>query len=203
MSGLIESFDVFFKAYHMPWMLPITAILIIIGGFCGVSTWLIGPTRGLLIAAKDGSLPPIFSRCNRYGAPSHLLLFQGLLFTALCSVFILMDTINESYWLLSALTAQLALLVYVFMFAAAIRLRYSQKDKPRAYKIPGGNKVMWLVSGMGLTTCLLAILLGFLPPSQIHIKNIYFYEGFLWSGMLFFVAIPWLLSGKKLSKKHR
>lgn len=192
-SGLIDAFGVFFQAYNMQWMTPLIAMLIIIGGFSGVSAWIIGPTKGLLIAAQDGALPSIFAKTNRFGAPTAILILQGLIFSALCSVFVLMQSINESYWILSAMTAQLALLVYVFMFAAVIKLRYSKPKVNRSYRIPGGLTSVWLVAGLGMTTCLVAIFLGFIPPSQFSIGNLWFYEGFLVGGSLLFALLPWLL----------
>jgi glutamate:GABA antiporter len=195
-SGLIEAFAVFFSAYHMPWMTFVIALLIILGGLSGVSAWIIGPTKGLLVSARDGSLPAVFGRVNRYGAPVAILITQGIIFTLLSSVFTLFDSINAAYWLLSDLCAQMALLVYIFMFAAAIKLRYSKPNQPGSYKIPGGKIVMWLVAGTGILCCLFAIGIGFVPPTQIPINNVAFFEAFLIGGLILFVAIPWYFARK-------
>ena len=193
-SGLIDAYARFFDAYHMPWMTSITAGLIILGGISGVSAWIIGPTKGLLIAAHDGSLPRHFTRTNRHGAPTLILVAQGVIFTALSSLFIFIDSINAAYWILSAMCSQLALLAYIFMFSAAIKLRYSQPEQPRAYKIPGGLLGMWLVAGIGLICCVVTILISFVPPTQIPIENVMFFETFLVSGLVLFVLVPWFLS---------
>ncbi|MCC5015268.1 MULTISPECIES: APC family permease [Legionella] len=195
-SGLIDAYAIFFDSYHMPWMTPLIAVFIILGGLSGVSAWIIGPTKGLLVSALDGSLPQLFAKVNRYGAPVAILITQGIIFTLLSSVFILLDSINAAYWLLSDLSAQMALLVYIFMFAAAIKLRYSKPDQPRSYKIPGGNLVMWLVAGIGLICCLAAMVIGFVPPTQIPINNIFFFEMFLCGGLFVFVALPWWFAKK-------
>ena len=52
-SGLIDAFSKFFQSYHLGWLLPIIVLSIAIGCMCEVSAWVIGPTRGLLIAAKE------------------------------------------------------------------------------------------------------------------------------------------------------
>lgn len=195
-SGLIDAYSVFFTTYNMPWMTKLIAILIILGGVSGVSAWIIGPTKGLLVSARDGSLPEVFSRVNKDGAPVAILMAQGLIFTLLSSVFILLDSINAAYWILSDLSAQMALLVYIFMFSAAIKLRYSQPDQPRSYKIPGGNWVMWLVSGSGIICCLAAMFIGFVPPTQIPIGNPVLFDGFLLGGLVLFVVIPWIFAKK-------
>jgi glutamate:GABA antiporter len=193
-SGLIDAYAVFFSSYHMPWMTLVIAVLIILGGLSGVSAWIIGPTKGLLVSARDGSLPAQFARVNKYGAPVTILITQGIIFSILSTIFILLDSINAAYWMLSDLSAQMALLVYIIMFSAAIKLRYSHPDHPRGYTIPGGNIVMWLVSGIGILCCIAAMIVGFIPPSQIPVGNIYLFESFLIGGLILFVLVPWLLS---------
>ncbi|WP_115709004.1 APC family permease [Legionella sainthelensi] len=195
-SGLIDAYAVFFNAYHMPWMTSVIAVLIILGGLSGVSAWIIGPTKGLMVSARDGSLPAKFAKTNKFGVPTNILLAQAIIFTILSTAFILLDSINAAYWMLSDLCAQMALLVYVFMFAAAIKLRYSKPHQHRTYTIPGGNKVMWLVSGIGILCCLVAILIGFVPPTQIPVGNVIVFESFLIGGLILFVLIPWFLAKK-------
>lgn len=195
-SGLIDAYAVFFKSYNMPWMTSIIAVLIILGGLSGVSAWIIGPTKGLLVSARDGSLPDRFARTNKYGAPTTILFTQALIFSALSTVFILLKSINAAYWMLSDLCAQMALLVYIFMFAAALKLRYSKPDHPRGYTIPGGNIVMWILCSVGTLCCLAAMFVGFVPPSQIPVGNVYIFEGFLVGGLILFVLIPWILAKK-------
>ena len=198
-SGLIDAFSIFFEAFHLPWMTALIATFIIIGGISGVSAWIIGPTKGLLVAARDGCIPLCFAKVNRHGAPVTILIAQGIIFTILSSMFVFLDSINAAYWILSDLCAQMALLVYVFMFAAAIKLRYSKPNQPRAYKIPGGKAGMWLVAGTGIVCCVVTILIGFIPPTQIPIENVLFFKTFLVAGLIIFVMVPWFLAKKNES----
>ncbi|OGV36601.1 MAG: transporter [Legionellales bacterium RIFCSPHIGHO2_12_FULL_35_11] len=193
-SGFIDAYAIFFKKYNMPWMLDITVWLVIIGGLSGVSAWIIGPSRGLLISAHDKCLPHHFTRVNKHGAPVFILVLQAIIVTILSSLLLLVNSVSSAYWMLTELCAQLALLVYVFLFAAGIKLRYSHPDTPRAYKIPGGKFGIWFVAGMGFLCCLVTIIIGFVPPSQINMENVIFFEGFLISGLILFVVVPWLLA---------
>lgn len=201
-SGLIDAFAIFFNQYHLPWMTSLIAILIVLGGLSGVSAWIIGPTKGLMISAQDGSLPAFFGKTNKHGAPVAILITQGIIFTLLCGVFIIFDSINAAYWLLSDLCAQMALLVYIFMFSAAIKLRYSQPNQPRGYRVPGGNAVMWLIAGAGILCCIVAIIIGFVPPTQIPVGNVAVFETCFIGGLLLFIALPWFLSKKHLSESQ-
>ena len=183
-SGLVDACRLFAKAYHLPWLPQLIACLIIVGALGSVSAWIIGPTKGLLAAAKEGVFPKALARVNRHGAPTAILFMQGVVFTVLCASFQLFDTLNASYWLLSDLCAQLALIVYVLMFAAAIQLRRQRPPHPGAYRIPGPPVVLYLVAGLGLLGCVGAILIGFIPPTQISIHRPYLFSLCLVGGIV-------------------
>jgi putative glutamate/gamma-aminobutyrate antiporter len=192
-SGVIDAFGLFFKAFHIAWMIPVIVVCIIIGGLSGVSAWIIGPTKGLLAAAHDDCLPVWMQKTNRHGVPITILLLQGIIFTILCTAFLLFPTVNGSYWFFSALTAQLAMIVYLFMFAAGIRLRYSHPEKHRAYKIPFGNVGMWVMAGLGFITSLGAIAIGFVPPTGVVLGSLKRYESLLVIGIVLSLLIPLVL----------
>jgi amino acid transporter len=175
----------------------------IIGGVASVATWVIGPTKGLLVAACDGSTPPIFTRVNKHGSPVFILILQGVICTILSSVFLFMPTVSSSYWLLTAMTAQLAMFVYIAMFAAAIYLRYKQPKVERAYRIPGGQVGIWVLGSLGMLACVGAILLGFVPPAQIKVGSLFQYEAILISGVLLLCIPPFVIYNyKKPEWKH-
>ncbi len=196
-SGFIDAFGIFFAAYHMSWFIPIIAVLIIVGSLGGASAWILGPARGLLVATEDNKLPAFMSIKNSKDMPGGILILQGIIVTVLCGVFFIMPNVNSSYWILSNLTAQLALLFYILMFAAAIRLRYKHAHVKRAYYIPGGKIGLWVICGVGILTCASAIMLGFLPPTQVKIGSIFKYEAILTIGILLCCVIPLFLRSKK------
>lgn len=192
-TGLIQAFGLFFESYYMSWMLPVVAFFMVIGGVASVATWIIGPTKGLLVAAQDGSVPPIFGKVNKHGSPVMILLLQGIICTILCSVFLLMPSVSSSYWLLTAMTAQLAMLVYMMLFAAAIFLRFSKPNVPRAYRVPFGNVGICILGLLGTLSCIGAIILGFIPPAQINVGDVNTYELLLVSGIITFCLPPFLI----------
>lgn len=192
-TGFIDAFSVFFVALKLKWMIPLVVLMVIIGGLSSVSTWVLGPSKGLMVSAEDGCLPEFFFKTNRYGAPSTILIIQAIIFSILSSVFVFSESINASYWMLSALTEQLAMAVYVLMFAAAIVLRTKRSEVYRAFRIPGGNWVLYLVASIGISSCFSAIILGFFPPSHIEVKNTFIYQGFIILGLFIFVCLPWYL----------
>ncbi len=192
-TAMLQAFTIFFDRFHLTWLIPILVILVVLGGLSGVSSWIIGPTKGLLVASEDGSIPPYFQKRNQHHAPNRLLITQAIIVTLLSTIFLFMPSVNTSYWILSALTSQLGLLFYVFLFAAAIKLRYSKPDKHRAFRIPGGNFVMWIVAGAGTVTSIAVIFFGFLPPPNIQTGSLVRYESILILGCLIFCIMPFLI----------
>ena len=125
---------------------------------------------------------------------------QGIIATLLTFIFLLMPTVSSAFWILTVLVAQLYLIMYLFMFAAVIRLRYTQPEVPRAYKIPGGRIGIWLVAGIGtLIGSLFALLVGYIPPEQIKVGSSRFYVIFLIIGTVIGCIFP--LSSPLLQKK--
>ena len=196
-SGLMDAFNIFFKSYGIDWFTPVIAVLIILGSFAGAVVWIIGPARGLFVASKDNQLPQFMSKLNRKSMPIGILLAQGIIVTLLCTVFLIMPSVNSSYWVLANLTAQLALLFYILMFAAAIRLRLKYPDIKRAYKIPGGIAGMVVIGSIGMLTCLGAIVLGFLPPGQVAVGRAVSYEAILMGGVIICCVMPFVWKGQK------
>ena len=186
LSGLNNAYSLFFLKFNLKVLLPFFLLLIIFGSLCSVSTWVIGPTRGLLVATLENETKNLswFTKLNRFDAPVNLLLFQGALVSLLAALFILIPTVKEAYWLLSVMTAQLALLFYILLFLAALRLRYTAIEPRRGYQIPGGLAGMWITAGIAIVTCLATFILGFFPPSTIATHNLYKFDGILILGML-------------------
>jgi len=193
-AGVLQAFEVFFESYGISEVMPVIAALIAAGSIAVISTWIVGPSKGLLAAATDGDLPPFFQKMNSNDMPTHLLVTQAAIISVLALVFVFMPSINSSYWILTDLTAQLYLLMYLLMFFAAIKLRYSRPKVKRPYKLPWGNKGMWLIAGIGILGSLFALFMGFIPPDQVEITNIFAYEGFLIGGIVIFCVNPLIIN---------
>jgi glutamate:GABA antiporter len=193
LTGLIQAFSLFASAFNLPWLSTLIAIAIMIGGVCAVATWIIGPTKGLFAAADDGLLPGFLAKTNRYGVPYAMLLTQGVICSLLTLVYLFLPTVEGAYFALSAMAAQLSMIMYAILFASALRLRYTQKDTPRPYKIPGGNVGMWIVACAGIMISITVVTIGFLPPTlNIDVGDVLMYEGFLIGGMIV-ILLPILL----------
>lgn len=192
-AGLMEAFTRTLDAFHLSWLVPVIAALATAGLIAQVSSWIAGPSRGLLVTAEHGNLPPFFQKINKHGMPLHIFLVQGTIVTAVSMVFLLMPSVSSSFWILTALTAMLYLLMYIILFAAAIKLRYSHPEVPRSFKVPGGIVGMWFFAGLGIVACVFAISIGFLPPTQLDTGSILFYDSFLVIGLVVLIGLPLII----------
>ncbi len=192
-AGTMQAFVSFVDSYNLHSLIPLMAFLIFIGAMASLSTWIVGPTRGLLAAAQHGDLPPMFRKLNQHEMPGNLLIVQAWIVTVLSLLFVLMPSINSAYWILTVLVAQVYLIMYILMFAAAIKLRYSHPKTERTYRIPGGNFGMWLISGIGIFSSFSSFIIGFFPPAQIPTGNTLFYVTFLILGMVLICLTPSLI----------
>ena len=188
-SLLVAYFDMF-KWAHIGWLAPVMAVALAIGVLAGVVNWVAGPSTGLLSVAKAGYLPRFWQKTNAKGMATHILLIQALLVTALSIMFVVLPSVQAAYQILSQLTVILYLVMYLLMFAAGIYLRFSQPNRPRPYRIPGGDAGMWLIGGLGFLGSLLAFVLSFIPPGQISVGSPLLYVAILIGLTVFFVVIP-------------
>ncbi len=170
-DGTISSFSYFLSAYHLSWVTPILTVLLVIGSLGGIISWMVSPVKGIAQAATNGFMPLYFGKENQYGVPKNLLLTQAVLVSIVCLVYLLLPTVNASYWLLSSLSLQLYILMYVLMFLAALRLRHKTKYNSGTFVIPGKKFGLWLICIVGLAGCALALLVGFFPPSNVDVGS--------------------------------
>jgi amino acid transporter len=188
-AGIMQSFKVLFGT-SVAWITPVMGFLIIVGAVGEVIAWVLGPVRGLGVAARDGLLPQFFQRENKHGVPVALMFTQAIFITIWGAVFVLLPGgVNAGFWALFALTTSVYIVMYFLMYAAAIKLRYSQPDRVRKFKIPGGKVGMWLMAGWGFAAAFFIFVISLLPPTQVK-ENPVPFELFMIIGTLVVCAIP-------------
>lgn len=166
--------------------------LVIPASEISLAAWLIGPAKGLGVVAEQGNLPLLFSRTNKYGSPVAVLLVQALIGTLVSVLYIFMPSVNQAYWILTAITVELLCIVYFLVFASLIKIRYSRPDAPRPFKIPGGMPGIWVIGGMGAVGVVVASIAGLLPPATASPAGMVLYPASLLFGT-FLLAVPPLI----------
>ena len=200
-AGAMESFKLVFSHYHLDWLTNAVAILVVIGCFSCIISWVTGPSTALLYTAKDGELPKFLTVVNKNGIQKNILFVQGGLVTLLCSLYFILEDVSVAFFLLSALNGALYLVMYLLMYLAGIKLRKSQPDLERPFKVPGGKNGMQIFGGIGFIAVIFALILCFIPPTQLPINDPNVYVLFVVIGVLLFIIIPILIS-KYMNKKQ-
>ena len=193
-SGVFETFKaVITDVWQLGWLVQLLSLLVGIGAIAGVFAWLGSPSKGLLATAHDGELPRVLHATNSHGMPTHILLVQGGVVTVMSCLYFVIKDVSVVFFLVSAMTIALYLIAYMFMYAAGIRLRYSEAKLARPFKVPGGIVGMWLAAGVGFVGVLFSFLVAFFPPAQLPVGSPVLYVTLVIVGTVVFCGIPLVL----------
>src|SRR4029077_19514833 len=92
--------------------------------------------------------------------------------------------------LLTDLSTQLYLLMYVMLFFVILAIRYKfSHEEHLAFKIPGGNMGLWTTCLLGLTGCMITFVVGFFPPDGIDVGGTAHYE-LVFTGGIIAMILP-------------
>ncbi|PHQ78936.1 MAG: amino acid permease [Coxiella sp. (in: Bacteria)] len=192
-GGIVKSLTTFLGAFHLAWLVPMLVLLIAFGVIAEINAWVIGPSKGMLAAAEAGQLPKIFARKNKHGVPTTILLTQGIIGTLLACAYIYMPSVNSAYWLLSDLTAEFTVMMWILVFISVIVLYYKHPPQDGHYKIPGGIIGLWLTASVGILVCITVLIFSYIPPiNVIHSNSVMKYEIVLLGGLILFSILPLL-----------
>lgn len=178
-DGVMQTFSFLFTTYHVTFLIPVVMLLIMFGGLGSMISYIISPVKGILQVAESGYLPLFFTVKNRHGVPARLLITQAVIVSLACSAWGLMPSVNGSYWLLTDLSTELYILMYVLMFLAALKLKTKITLPSHLFKIPGGIVGTGITCFLGLVGCVMTLIVGFIPPSNIDVgSNMHYFTVF-------------------------
>jgi glutamate:GABA antiporter len=189
-AGVMQAFSAFFGHFGLTALVPIVAVALVCASAGGMLTWLAGPSKGLLlIARREGYLPPFFQNMNEHGIPVNILVVQGAVTTVIAILYALIPSVSSAYWILSVMTTQVYLIVYLLMFVAAVQLRRKRPEVKRGYTAPA----LTLLCVVGFLASAAAIIIGFVPPSQFENGSTGAYIALILGGtVLIGLLPPWL-----------
>lgn len=188
-DGTLQAFGHFLHAYHLQFLTPILTCMILLGAIGSMVNWVISPAKGLMQAAIDGYLPQLFARSNAHGVATSVLFLQAIIVTLICFSYLLMPSVNGTYWLLTDLSTQLYLFMYIILFSAGIYISFRYAKTPSTFSLPGkkiGTTVVGLVGMMG---SFISIMVGFIPPQEINTGSHIHYE-MVFGGGLILMCLP-------------
>ncbi len=162
-AGVMQAFTSFFGHFGIGFLVPVIAVALIVASLGGMLAWLAGPSKGLLMIGREqGYLPPYFQHLNDEGIQTHILKVQGVVTTLIALLYAFIPNVSSTYWIFSVMTTQIYLIMYVLMFATAVKLRRNQPDHERGFRAP----YLTVLCAVGALSSVAAFLIGFVPPSQ-------------------------------------
>lgn len=203
LQSLLVAYNAFFSSFNLSWLGNIMAVFIMFGVIGQVSALVNGPSIGLMAVAQSGYLPMGLQKTNANGVNERILYVEGIFVTVLTLVLLVLPTVESAYQIMSQMATIIYLIMVLMIYGAFIRLRRTQPNKKRGFRVPGGRFGEIVVCTLGIAGALAALLLSYLPPSQISTGSPVVYIGILIIGVAIFVALPlWVYSKRKPSWRN-
>ncbi len=139
----------------------VTDVLVVISCLTLVSnmlSWTLGANESLIAADLDRRSRFLGRRSKKYGTAAGLYVLMGILSTVLLILNFTLGSgeANAVFWDVLSFSFVIFMVPYLFMFSAAVKLRYSDPDTRRIYRVPGGMAGMWICAIL----CLACVLIG-------------------------------------------
>ncbi|HEX8753315.1 MAG TPA: APC family permease [Solirubrobacterales bacterium] len=145
-QGLVETFRAIFGSSGLGEVaVYVLGIGVLYTYFTNMTTWTMGANRAAVEAAADGELPKVLGREHpQWRTPVAALVLTGIVSTAVLVVSaIFIDTQDNLFFAIFAASAVVFLLPYLLMFPAVVVLRRKDPDRPRPFRMPGGEVGAW------------------------------------------------------------
>ena len=189
-ESLLVAYNRLWASLGCGWLGNVIALFVMFGVLGQVSALVNGPSVGLMAVAQSGYLPQALQKTNKYGVNQRILYIEGIFVTILTLVLLVLPTVESAYQIMSQMSTVIYLIMVVMIYAAFLRLRHTAPGKRGGFRVPGGNFGKWAVCIVGLAGAILALVLSYLPPSQIDVGSPAVYIGIILAGVAVFVALP-------------
>ena len=197
LQSLLVSYNALWASFGLEWLGNVMALVIMFGVIGQVSALVTGPATGLMAVAQSGYLPMSLQKVNENGVNKSILIIEGVFVSLLSLILIVLPTVESAYQIMSQMATIIYLIMVLLIYGAFIRLRRTQPNKTRGFRVPGGKFGEIIICGIGIIGALLALVLSYIPPSQISTGSPIVYVGIILIGVAVFVAIPLFIYSKR------
>ena len=187
-AGVVQTFAVLLGHFtaNNTILVKIIALLLAFGVIAEVSSWVVGPTRGMIIAAEEGAIPKSWAKTNEHDVPVYLVIAQGIIVSIWDAVLTFgAGGSNLSFLAAMSLTVVIYLSGYILFFVGYIKAILGE-ELNGAYQMPGGKPVKIIVAIIGLATSIFAFFISFVPPTSIAGNAVQSHE-YMWMLIISYV----------------
>ncbi|MEG1426099.1 MAG: amino acid permease, partial [Oscillospiraceae bacterium] len=108
-------------------------------------------------------------------------------------LFLVIPNVSKAFLIINVTTMLLYCVVYVLIAVSAIRLRYTEPELPREFRLgKHGNTVMWIISMLALAVIVATMTIGLIMPAGLNMNPLV-YVALQLLIVLFFVAAALLI----------
>ncbi|MDE6009314.1 MAG: APC family permease, partial [Muribaculaceae bacterium] len=197
LQSLLVAYNRLWAAMGVPWLGNVMALLITIGALAQVTVVISAPSTGILAVGRAGFLPRGLQKVNKNGIQVPILWVQGIFVTVLALALVIMPSVESAYQVLSQMSTVLYLIMVIIIYGAFLRLRRTEPNVKRGFRVPCGNFGKWFVFILGVLGALVALVISFVPPAQISTGSPVVYVGIILIGVVVFVAFPFIVYAKR------
>lgn len=161
-SGLIDSIQLM---YGKPQGIFITimALLFFLTLFGNMVSWSLGVNSTACYAAENGDMPAFFAKkSSKNDMPIGGALMNGIVASVVVLVAPLLPN-KDLFWAFFALNLVMLLLAYVPVFPAFLKLRKTDPNTPRPFKVGGSNLFLNILAAAPIIMILISILFIAVP----------------------------------------
>ncbi len=157
-AGITDSFAILltslgFSSEFIRAIVIIVGLMFIYTMVANIASWSFGVNSVAKYAADDGCFPKVFSGENKEGVPYVASIINGFVASVVVIMGITLGVLSESasnlFWTFFSFSVVTLLISYIPLFPAFLKLRKIDKTK-RAYKVPGNNFVLNLITWVPL-----------------------------------------------------
>ncbi|MBQ3504644.1 MAG: APC family permease [Oscillospiraceae bacterium] len=168
-SGLIEAVMIMRGEDGGVFIGTIT-LLFMVTLFGNMISWSLGINNTACYAAEHGDMPAVFARRHRKNRmPVGAVILNGIVAAIICVfgvVMTLMAPDSELFWTFFALNLILLLMSYLPIFPAFLKLRRSDPQAERPFKVPGSTPVLVITALVPMMLILISIVFCGVPLSS-------------------------------------
>ncbi len=141
-SGIIDVFRILFGESGLGGVIVVVlGVAALYTLLANMVTWTMGANRTAAEAANEGELPAMFGQLHPVNkTPVGAFVITGVVSTLVLGIYGFMaGNAEDLFWTLFAFSSMVFLLPYLALFPAFLKLRKTDPDAVRPYKLPGGN----------------------------------------------------------------
>ena len=171
-GGLVDSFMLLLGQTGGP-IIAIFGIMFLYTLFANLISWSLGVNYVAQYAAKNGSLPNAFAKESKSGMPIGANIINGVIASLVVIVAPFIPS-QDIFWSFFALNMVTLLMSYILMFPSFLRLRKTDPDATRPYRVQGGKIRLGIMTYLPMILLIVSVIFCVVPldssPEEMSAK---------------------------------